>query len=160
MDGARQQLLACPGLALDEHGGVGGRYRFNLLEHGAQPGTLADDVFKAVVEIDLLFEVSLLLVEPLAELRDLLESDGIVYRHGHLSGYLEQQVRVALGECALFLTEYRHRTQRPLTVGQRDPDAGFHSHRDQGLHRIERERPALHIVEDERLTSSESSPGG
>jgi hypothetical protein len=62
MDGAGQQLFAGSGLALDEHGGVGGRDGFNLAQHVAQAGAFAHDVFKTVVEIDLVFEILLFLV--------------------------------------------------------------------------------------------------
>ncbi len=61
MNGARQQFLAGAGLALDEHGRIGGRHGFNLLEHLAQARALAHDVFEAILEVDLFFEILLLL---------------------------------------------------------------------------------------------------
>ena len=69
VNGARQQFFAGAGLALDEDGGVGGRDGFNLLEHLAQTAALAHDVFKAVFEVDFVFEILLFLAQPVAQAR-------------------------------------------------------------------------------------------
>ena len=50
-----------------------GRDGLNLLQHLAQARAFANDVFKAVLEIDLLFEILLLLGQPVAQLGNLPE---------------------------------------------------------------------------------------
>ena len=84
VDGARQQLLAGARLSLDQHCGVGGGYRFDLLQYLAQAGALAHDVLEAILQADLFLEVFLLLVKPVAQFRNLAKGDGVVDGHGHL----------------------------------------------------------------------------
>src|SRR5215469_12784391 len=98
---AREQFLAGAGFALDEHGGVSGRDGFDLAEHLAKAGAFAHDVFKAVFEVDLLFEVLLLLGDAVAGLRDLAERDGVAHGHRDLVGELREHVGVLAGEGAL-----------------------------------------------------------
>ena len=63
VQGAGDELLARAGLAADEHRGVGGGDRLDLLQHPAQGGALADDLAEVVLGADLLLQVGLLLGE-------------------------------------------------------------------------------------------------
>ena len=64
VDGAGDQLLAGAGLAGDQHGGVGGRHAADVVEHGQQRRTLADDLLEVVDRLDLFLQVEVLLLEP------------------------------------------------------------------------------------------------
>ena len=98
VDGARQQFLAGSRLALDQHGGIGGRDGLNLAQHVAQAGAFAHDVVEAVLEIDLFFEILLLLGQAVAQLGNLLKGQRVVDGHGHLARHLGQHFRVVLRE--------------------------------------------------------------
>ena len=89
VNGARQQLLAGSRFSLDQHGGIGGRDRFNLPEHLAQPFAVTHNVFVAIVEIDFGFEVLLLLAQLVAEFGNAPECHCVVDRHCHLNRNLE-----------------------------------------------------------------------
>ena len=112
VNGARQQLLAGSGFALDEHGGVGGRHGLNLAQHVAQAGAFAHDVFKAVLEVDFIFEILLFLGEAIAQFGDLFKGQRVVDGHGHLAGYLGQHFGVVLRKCVLIAAGHGHRAQR------------------------------------------------
>ena len=101
MNGARQQLFAGSGLALDEDGGIRGRDGLNLFEHLAQALAFAHDVFIVILEIDFRFEVLLLLAQLVAQLGDAAEGHGVIDGHGHLTGNPGQNLRV-LGADAAF----------------------------------------------------------
>ena len=101
MNGAREQFFAGSGFALDEDGGIGGRNGLNLPQHIAQAGAFAHDVVETVFDIDLVFEILLFLAEPVAQFRDSAEGDGVVDRHRHLAGNLDQHLHFALPETAL-----------------------------------------------------------
>jgi hypothetical protein len=48
VNGARDELLACASLSLDEHSGIRRRDVFDLLEHPFQRGTVAYDLLKSM----------------------------------------------------------------------------------------------------------------
>ena len=85
VNGARQQFLAGSRFSLDEHCGIGGRDRLNLHEHLPQPHAFAYDVVISVFQIDLGFEILLLLVQLVAKLGDAAECHCIVDGHRHLN---------------------------------------------------------------------------
>ena len=103
MDGAGQKLFAGSGFALDEHGGIGWRDGCNLAQYIAQARAFAHDVVEPVFDVDLVFEIVFFLFQPVAQLGNLLESQGVVYRHGHLSRDLAQHLGLRAGENALSL---------------------------------------------------------
>src|SRR5260370_41938570 len=85
MDGARDQFLPRAGLAEDEHGRVGRRYRLHLLEAVSERAALADDFPERVLGADLALEVEALLGELLRELGNLLERATVGDRHRDLA---------------------------------------------------------------------------
>jgi hypothetical protein len=70
MNCARQQFLAGSRFSLNQNSGVGGRDSFNLQQHLAQPLAFANNIFVAILEIDLGFEVLLFLAQLVAEFGD------------------------------------------------------------------------------------------
>jgi hypothetical protein len=78
--GAGDQLLACARLATDEHGGVGRGDDLDLLQHPAQRRVLADDLPEVVVGADLLYQVEILLGQPVFQFGDLFVSLKVLNR--------------------------------------------------------------------------------
>ena len=73
VDGARDQLLAGAGLAGDQHGGVGRRDQLDLAQRLLDRGAVADDAAVIALEADLLLQIGVLQLQPLAQPVDLLE---------------------------------------------------------------------------------------
>src|SRR6185369_12875096 len=64
VDGARDEFLACSGLAEDEHGGVDPGDRVDLSQHFKQCRTAADDFAEVVLAADFLLQVAVLRFQP------------------------------------------------------------------------------------------------
>ena len=100
VQGAGDELLARARFATNEHRGVGGGDRLDLLQHPAQGGALADDLPEVVLGADLLLQVGILLGELVLERLDLegrldlLEGQGVLDGHGHLVGDELQEAHV------------------------------------------------------------------
>ena len=84
VNGARQQFFARARLALDQHRCVSRRHSLNLLKHLAQACAFANNVLKTVLKVDFFLQILLLLAQPVAQIGNLAEDDGIAHRHGHL----------------------------------------------------------------------------
>ena len=63
MNRARDEFLARPGLAVNQHRGIGGRNGFDLGEHAAQGVAVADDFVEVQFGADFVFEIQFLLRE-------------------------------------------------------------------------------------------------
>src|ERR1700736_5867645 len=62
---ASDHLLASARLALDEHRRIRRRDDSNALEHSFQPGAISNDLLEIVLSADLVFQIDLLLRQPL-----------------------------------------------------------------------------------------------
>ena len=60
MDRPGHQLLAGPGLAQNEHGGVGGGHLLDQAQDLLEGGTASDDGLEVVVALDLFLEIAVL----------------------------------------------------------------------------------------------------
>ena len=94
VQGAGDQFLARARLPANEHGGVGGGDRLDLLQDPAQRGALPDDLLEVMSGADLLFQVDLLLRELVLEGCDLAIRQRVLDRHGHLVGDPGQEFQV------------------------------------------------------------------
>src|SRR5580658_2541168 len=92
MHGARDELFATSGLALDQYRGIGWRHSFDLLENLSKYATVANDLLEVKLVADFVFEVKLFLFEFLSQLGDLLVREGIVNRDGNLAGDLNEEL--------------------------------------------------------------------
>ena len=88
VDGARDELLARPGLARDQHGRVGRRDARDPLQHLAQPGGGPDDPARRRRHGDLLPQGEVLVLELGSELLDLLEGERVRDRRGDRPGHV------------------------------------------------------------------------
>ena len=84
------QFLSRAGFPLDEHGGICGRYGFDLLQHGAQQWAFAHNFLEVHLRADFVFEVEFLLRQSISQFGDLLEREGVFNRDSHLSRYLNE----------------------------------------------------------------------
>ena len=99
VDGASDQLLAGAGLPLDQHGRVGVRHGFDLLENPFKRRALTDDLVevacKLFFEIELLLgQRSLLLGQLILQLGDLVKGLRVIDGQGDLVGHLPEQSEV------------------------------------------------------------------
>jgi hypothetical protein len=86
VDAMRHQLLARPRLALDEHGGPGGRHQGDLREDLPERRAVADHVAAAERRRHLVAQVGVLHLEPPAQAVDLGERAGVRDRDRGLVG--------------------------------------------------------------------------
>ena len=100
---ASDHLFAGSRLALDEDCRVRRRNDSNALEHSFQPLTITNDFFEIVLEPDFVFQVKLLLCEPLLGLRYLPKFQGVFYRDGDL---VQMCIRDSCNPSALRLLGY------------------------------------------------------
>src|SRR5437588_12840274 len=77
---ASNHLFAGTSLALDEDRRVRRCNDTNALEYGFQSRTVSDDLFEIVLEPDFVFQVKLMLREPLLGLRYLPIFQSVLYR--------------------------------------------------------------------------------
>ena len=98
VDGAGHEFLAGAAFAGDEHGGIGGGDEFDLPEHFSQRRAFADDVASAARRGHFLAQVAVFLLEPLFEIRDLLEGVGVGDAHGGVIGENAQPLEIRFGE--------------------------------------------------------------
>ena len=106
VNGARQQLFAGSGFALDEDRCIGWRNSLDLPQHIAQARAFAHDVVEPVFDVDLFFKILLFLFEPVAQLRNAPECHGVIDGHRHLSGDLDEHLGFALPKCALLPADH------------------------------------------------------
>ena len=91
MDRSRHQFLAGAGFALDQHGGIGGRGRFDLLQHAAQRSAGPDDFIEAILAADLFLQINLFVLDALAKLADFFKHQRVLHRDGDLAGDVIEQ---------------------------------------------------------------------
>ena len=121
VDGPRHQLLAGPGLAVDQHRGIGGRHRLHLLEDGLQRAALPDDFLEAIVRADFVFQIDLFLRQARIQLFDALVGHRILQRDRHLAGRLREELQIVRREEALLP---RAQIQRSQCLAMRHRAAG------------------------------------
>src|ERR1700744_5984204 len=98
MYSACDEFFAAAGLAVDQHGAVGGRYGFDLRKNVSKYGTVSDDFLEVEFVANLVFEVELFLGELFGQLRDFLIGQGIVDRDGDLAGDLNEELNFVRSE--------------------------------------------------------------
>ena len=159
MDGARKQFLAGSRFTLDEDRCIRGSHGFNLLENLAQTAALADDVFEAVLEIDLLLQILLLLAKAVAEFGDLAEHHGIADGHGHLVADLDQHVGLALRVSALDPAGDRQRADELAAMHKWYPAARLHPEARQMPNTLFRKAAIFDTTEADRFPGEKCLPG-
>src|SRR5216683_4484031 len=103
---ARAQIVNCAGdhffastrLALYEHGRIRRRNDSNALEHSFQRLTISNDLFEIVFKPDFVFQVNLLLRQPLLGFSYLPIFQSVLYRDGDLARYLRKEPDISLAE--------------------------------------------------------------
>src|SRR6266446_7750525 len=103
---ARTQVVNCTGdnllagtrLALDEDRRVGRCNDSNAFEDSFQPRTISNDLFEIVFKPDFVFQIKLLLRQPLLSLSYLPIFQSVLYRDGDLTGYLCKEPDINLAE--------------------------------------------------------------
>src|SRR5437868_4627556 len=85
---ASDHLLAGTRFALNENRRIRRRHDSNALEHGFQFLTVSNDLFEIVRKPNFVFQVKLLLYEPILGLSYLPIFQGVFYRNGDLTRYL------------------------------------------------------------------------
>src|SRR5215831_2857500 len=91
---ARHQFLACAGLPINQHRGTSRGNGLDLAEDGTKGLAMADDLFKALLGSDFVFEIQLLLRQLVFEFSDLAIGQRIVHRDGHLVRDLGKKLSV------------------------------------------------------------------
>ena len=141
VDGARDQLLARPGLAEDQYIGVGGGDLLDLVQHPARARrALPDDLAEVVTELDLLLQVAVFRLQPVLEPLDLGQ------RLPQLSGALRHALlQLLVGRLQLPLqaaqTQVRRHPREDLVLLERLGDV---------VHRADGEAPHLFLGVGER----------
>ena len=88
---ARHELLAGAGLAEQQHRRVGRRDRPHLVQDAGERPALPHDLLELVTARHLVLEVDLLVVQPIAQRRDLLVGQRVLDRDGQRLRHLLQQ---------------------------------------------------------------------
>ena len=143
----------------------GGGDGLNLLQHPAEGGALPDDLAEVVLGADLLLEVGILLGELVLERLDLpegrldlLESQGVLDRHGHLIGDKLKEARVRRLVDGRLPGREDQRAQPPPGRCQREPAETLESMRP---HPFQQLRPAArlrHARDGQRLLNLPHQP--
>src|SRR5438552_3986040 len=98
VNGAGDHLLASTRLALDEHRRVCGCNDSNALEHCFKPRTVPNDLFEIMLKPDFIFQIKLLLRQPLLSLIYLPKFQSVIYRDGDLARHLRKELDISLAE--------------------------------------------------------------
>jgi hypothetical protein len=89
------------GLTGDKHSCIGWCHNLHLLEHTAEDGAVPHDVRKMQLTADFIFQIQLLLGEPVFERSDLTIGERVLNRDGHLVGNLDQEIDLVLSKSLL-----------------------------------------------------------
>src|SRR5258708_31987449 len=89
---ASDHLFAGARLALDEDRRVRRRNDSNALENGFQPRTISNDLFEIVLRADFVFQIELLLRQPLLGLSYLPKFQSVLYCDRDLARYLAEKI--------------------------------------------------------------------
>src|SRR5260370_1141444 len=95
---ASDHLFAGTRLALDEDRRVRWRNDSNALEHSFQPRTISNDLFEIVLKPNFIFQINLLLRQPLLGLSHLPIFQSILDCDGDLARYLRKEFDISLAE--------------------------------------------------------------
>ena len=96
MNRARDQFLAGAGLAVNQHRRIGRRHRFHLLERTPQRSAGPYDLFEIQLAADLIFQVQILLRQPVFEIGDLAIGECVLEGDRNLAGDLAKKVCATL----------------------------------------------------------------
>src|SRR2546422_610409 len=124
MDGPGDEVLSCASLAEDQNGRLSCRNRFDLLENSLQFRLLADNVLEPAFRTKLFFEVPLLLLESVAQLRDVAERQSVVQGGRHGVRELGQHTQIFLGKGGLLLAKHAECAE-PLVAANRGEPANL-----------------------------------
>ena len=95
MNGAGDQFLSRPRLAINQDRRVRRRYRFYMFEDSAQRGTVSNDLSKIHFRADFIFQIQLLFGELIFKLSNLPKRKCILHGDGNLICDLRQKFDVA-----------------------------------------------------------------
>src|SRR6267154_864322 len=95
MNGAGDQFLSRPRLAINQDRRVRRRYRFYMFEDFAQRGTVSNDLSKIHFRADFIFQIQLLFGELVFELSNLPKRKCILHGNGNLICDLGQKLNIA-----------------------------------------------------------------
>src|SRR5689334_19157010 len=94
VNGAREQLFAGAGFAVNQHRRIGGSYGLYLLQNGPQGAALADDLLKPAVGADFVLEIDLLFFQAGVQFLDAVVGEGVLNGDCHLTGGLGKELQV------------------------------------------------------------------
>src|SRR2546425_10977975 len=106
MDGPGDEVLSCASLAEDQNGRLSCGSRFDQLENSLQFRVLADDGLEPVFRTKLFFEVPLLLLQSVAQLRDVAERQSVVQGGRHVVRKLGHHTQIFLGKDGFLLAKH------------------------------------------------------
>src|SRR6267378_4310863 len=95
MNGAGDQFLSRPCLAINQDRGARRRYSFHMFEDFAQRGTVSNDLSKIHFCADFIFQIQLLFGELVFELSNLPKGKCILHGNGNLICDLRQKLDIA-----------------------------------------------------------------
>ena len=119
MNGSRNEFFTSACLAMQQHSRVGWRDDGNLIQHFAERGAFANDVFKAVFRPDFRFEVQPFFFETSRRCVQASMCKRIIQCERYLNADLRQQIQVLLPECINFSAACSQQTQGPALGSQR-----------------------------------------
>ena len=94
MHRARNQLLACARLSVDQHRRIGRRHGLHLVQNAPQCLALADDLFELQLAANLVFQVQLFERELVLQVGNFSERHGVFHRNGYLVRHLREKRKV------------------------------------------------------------------
>src|SRR6266481_638650 len=95
MNGASDQFLSRPRLAINQDRRVRRRYRFYMFEDSAQRGTVSNNLSKIHFRADFIFQIQLLFGELIFKLSNLPKGKCILHGNGNLVCDLGQKLDIA-----------------------------------------------------------------
>src|SRR5258708_6992745 len=96
MHRARNQFLTRPGLAVDQHGRIGGRDRFHFPQYAAQSLALAHDLLEFQLAADFVLEVEFFPHKLVLQLRHFAEGQRVFDGDSYLARDLAEETKIAL----------------------------------------------------------------
>ena len=125
VNGASDHLFAGTRLALDEDGRVRRCDYSNALEHGFQLWTISDDLFEIMLSPDFVFQVELLLRQPLLGLSYLSIFQSVLHRDRDLARYLRKEPEINLAEGILLPSAEAQETEDTIPANKWQEATGF-----------------------------------
>src|SRR5207237_3124888 len=115
----RDELLAGPGLAGDQHGRISRRNRLNLVEHAAERAAPTDDFVELMLAQNLVLQGELFAGELRVQLLDPFVGTRVTNRNRDLAGDARQQRELIGGKYAWRERAQVERAENPLRGGKR-----------------------------------------